>query len=110
MCITIIRKRVAKKRTIGKTTFFLGHQKLAPIIIFPISISYTEQFNVLWRQNWTMAAGQVLDRFEKLVIKKTKSEGYNGGEDKDNIQWTFSGALLYSLTVITTIGTYIQGG
>ena len=53
-----------------------------------------------------MAAGQVLDKFEKLVIKKTKSEGYNGGEDKDNIQWTFSGALLYSLTVITTIGTY----
>ena len=43
-----------------------------------------------------------------MVIKKTKSEGYNGGEDKDNVQWTFSGALLYSITVITTIGKFLS--
>ncbi len=70
------------------------------------SFSFSEKFNVLWRDNWTSHASRVIRRYEELVIHKAKSEGYAGGEEQDNdtVQWNFSGALLYSVTVITTIG------
>lgn len=63
-----------------------------------------KQFNVLWRENWTMAAGKVLKNFERTVIRKSKMEGYDGGDSDSSVQWNFSGALLYSVTVISTIG------
>ena len=46
-----------------------------------------------------------LRKFETNVVAATKVEGYDGKEllDADR-QWSFSGALLYSVTVITTIG------
>ena len=59
---------------------------------------------MLWRENWTLAAGKVLKKFEQNVIRKSKTEGYDGGDSDTNVQWNFSGALLYSVTVITTIG------
>ena len=48
----------------------------------------------------------MLDKFEKLVITKAKTEGYDGNDstNENDVQWNFSGALLYSVTVITTIG------
>lgn len=51
-------------------------------------------------------AEKVLKRFELDVIKKAKTEGYDGGDSGNDasVQWNFSGALLYSVTVITTIG------
>ena len=69
-------------------------------------LNFTEKFNVLWRENWTMAAGKVLKNFERTVIRKSKMEGYDGGDSDDDssVQWNFSGALLYSVTVISTIG------
>jgi hypothetical protein len=70
-----------------------------------INIFFPEKFNVLWRDKWTKAAGAVLREFEREVIRKAKTEGYDGGQDDNsNVQWSFSGALLYSVTVITTIG------
>ena len=43
--------------------------------------------------------------FETEVVKATKLEGYDGKEvDDAERQWSVSGALLYSITVITTIG------
>lgn len=33
-----------------------------------------------------------------------EKEGWDGKEDEDGIQWTFAGALFYSIVVITTIG------
>ena len=61
----------------------------------------------MWRVNWTTEAEKVLRIFEKNVILKVKAEGYDGrdGEEADtSTQWNFSGALLYSVTIITTIG------
>lgn len=33
-----------------------------------------------------------------------EKEGWDGSEGEDDIQWTFAGALFYSIVVITTIG------
>lgn len=35
-----------------------------------------------------------------------KKNGWDGIESEDKIQWTFSGALFYSIIVITTIGEF----
>ena len=70
-------------------------------------LDFAEKFNVLWRDNWTLAAGDVLRKFEKEVIDKTKNEGYDGNENTNHKQWSFPGALLYSVTVITTIGKFL---
>ncbi|XP_034256919.1 potassium channel subfamily K member 3-like [Thrips palmi] len=65
----------------------------------------TERFNVLYQENWTQQAQEQLRRFETRVVEATKVEGYDGKDPQDqDRQWSFSGALLYSVTVITTIG------
>ncbi len=56
--------------------------------------------------------GYVLDEFEQQLTKFGKeilTLGYNGTnctemEEKNKYQWSFPGALLFSVTVITTIG------
>ncbi|XP_057371855.1 TWiK family of potassium channels protein 7-like [Daphnia carinata] len=54
---------------------------------------------------WAIKAGALLKAFETEVVKATKLEGYDGKEvDDAERQWSVSGALLYSITVITTIG------
>ena len=67
---------------------------------------FLERLNVLYRHNWTAEAGKVLRQFELDVIRKAKTDGYDGQEATDDTeyQWDFSGSLLYSVTVITTIG------
>ncbi|XP_065353664.1 potassium channel subfamily K member 18-like [Cloeon dipterum] len=65
----------------------------------------TERLNVLYEQNWTQLVHEQLRRFETNVVAAAKLEGYDGKDLLDSErQWSFSGALLYSVTVITTIG------
>ncbi|XP_015600293.1 uncharacterized protein LOC107270109 isoform X2 [Cephus cinctus] len=59
---------------------------------------------ILVDTNWTDSAMKMLKNFETDLLKKMKKEGWDGSEDTDNIQWTFTGALFYSIIVITTIG------
>lgn len=60
---------------------------------------------MLYQENWTQQAQEQLRRFETRVVEATKVEGYDGKDPQDHDrQWSFSGALLYSVTVITTIG------
>lgn len=49
-----------------------------------------------------------MQKFEKCLLKKMEKEGWDGSEEEDNIQWTFAGALFYSIIVITTIGESIS--
>ncbi|KAK5970360.1 TWiK family of potassium channels protein 7 [Trichostrongylus colubriformis] len=42
-------------------------------------------------------------KFQKICMYAIR-KGYDGKEFKQAAQWTFTGAFLYSLTVITTIG------
>lgn len=47
-----------------------------------------------------------LQSFEKEILTAMKKDGWDGIEDVDQIQWTFFGALFYSIIIITTIGKY----
>lgn len=63
--------------------------------------SLTKLSNVLKEDEWTMNASRFLEQFEKEIIKKVETAGYSGNvTDK----WDFSDSLLYSITVVTTIG------
>ncbi|EFN76116.1 TWiK family of potassium channels protein 7 [Harpegnathos saltator] len=64
----------------------------------------TKDFDVLIRENWTDRALSQLKQFEEELLKKMTKEGWDGSEEVNNIQWTFAGALFYSIIVITTIG------
>ena len=62
---------------------------------------------VLHQENWTTEVTTSLKKFEKQLIIALKEKGWDGKEDEDTVMWTFAGALFYSITVITTIGTSI---
>ncbi|EDV58215.1 AF4/FMR2 family member 4 [Drosophila erecta] len=85
----------------------------------------TEKLNVLYERNWTMLVHEQLRRFEGSIVAATRqgAAGSSGGggaglfhegsasalghfgyDAGDSQSWTFSEALLYSVTVITTIG------
>jgi hypothetical protein len=73
----------------------------------------TEKLNVLYEDKWTAAVAEEMDRFQKLVLEAIRARGLSRLEEEDDelyhrIQWTFPGAFLYSLTVITTIGNLIN--
>ncbi|PZC76263.1 hypothetical protein B5X24_HaOG204869 [Helicoverpa armigera] len=54
--------------------------------------------------NWTCEVVDMLKDFENAILLEMKVRGWDGNESTDHIQWTFTGALFYSIIVITTIG------
>ncbi|CAG2164863.1 unnamed protein product [Oppiella nova] len=60
----------------------------------------TNNYNVLYPEKWINETQIRLKKFEEIIVKAVREDGYGGSSE----QWTFSGALLYSVTVITTIG------
>uniref|UniRef100_T1GCS7 Potassium channel domain-containing protein n=1 Tax=Megaselia scalaris TaxID=36166 RepID=T1GCS7_MEGSC len=77
-----------------------------------------EKLNVLYEKNWTTLVHEQLRRFEGSIVAATRnshntdsSNVHNGvmmlsaaDNGLDNGRWSFSEALLYSISVITTIG------
>ncbi|XP_064460216.1 TWiK family of potassium channels protein 7-like isoform X1 [Ornithodoros turicata] len=63
----------------------------------------TDRLNVLYKDNWTASVEKEIRHFQTRLIAAVK-DGYDGKESESTQQWSFSGAFLYSLTVITTIG------
>jgi hypothetical protein len=57
--------------------------------------------------NWTSAVELELRKFEAIVAAAAKRDGYDGSSRETDMQWSFSGALLYSVSIITTIGKSI---
>ncbi|CAH1801168.1 unnamed protein product [Owenia fusiformis] len=67
----------------------------------------TERLNILYKKNWSLMADDVMKDFQEEIRVAVKYDGWDGqsdGKDSGERQWTFAGALLYSITVITTIG------
>merc|ERR1719273_1928527 len=62
----------------------------------------TEKYNLLHPRNWTEEVSRIVRTYQAAIIH-AKEHGYDG-HDIPKSPWTFSGALLYSITVITTIG------
>ncbi|KAJ8953704.1 hypothetical protein NQ314_007313 [Rhamnusium bicolor] len=73
--------------------------------------NYTQELNALEEGNFTKQAEKYLKSFEGALLKAMNKDGWDGEEDEKKIQWSFTGALFYSIIVITTIGElffYIQ--
>lgn len=64
----------------------------------------TLRMDVLEQETWTHNVSTQLKKFEDILYEQMTKHGWDGIEDVDSIQWTFSGALFYSIIVITTIG------
>jgi len=69
---------------------------------------YTKNSLVLQQDNFTTNVTARLQKFEDDLIYAIKRKGWDGEEDTKIQQWTFTGALFYSIIVITTIGEYSQ--
>lgn len=70
----------------------------------------TAALNILYRENWTRLAGQEISRFQDELVQKLTEEILNSKgsslERNYQMEWNFSRAFLYSLTILTTIGKY----
>ncbi|RWS28357.1 TWiK family of potassium channels protein 18-like protein [Leptotrombidium deliense] len=61
----------------------------------------TYHVNIFDEDKWKRETMHLLEKYEKLIIKSVQEKGYRG---VDASEWTFPSALLYAITVITTIG------
>ena len=63
----------------------------------------TETLNVLHPGNWTQLAIDILNDYTRVVYKANNVSGWDVDENEPE-QWSYAGSLLYSITIITTIG------
>lgn len=66
-------------------------------------LNFNKDLLVYHTSNWTQTVTRVLNKLESDLVHAMKIEGYDG-IDGGEPQWSFSGALFYSIIVITTIG------
>ena len=64
--------------------------------------SITDKYNILEFEKWKNETEIIIKEYQDHVVQE-EDKGYDGHDGPPN-QWTFSGSLLYSITVITTIG------
>ena len=66
----------------------------------------TESLNVLYPKQWTRLAIQILDSYTQELYDTKILFDKSGDQNDEKAQWNFGEALLYSVTVITTIGQF----
>lgn len=68
---------------------------------------YVEDSNrvIFYEENFTRDAIRILTEYQNVVLEAKKA-GWDGADDNVDVppQWSYAGSLLYSVTVITTIG------
>lgn len=62
---------------------------------------FAERLNVLYEKNWTKLVTEQLKKFEKSVVESAKQDD---SLNIDSSKWTFGGSLLYTVTLLTTVG------
>ncbi|KAJ6216810.1 hypothetical protein RDWZM_007967 [Blomia tropicalis] len=65
------------------------------------NITYSN--NVLYHHKWQQSVVDEIKEFQQQLMEAIK-DGYEGQHSEGQEQWSFSGAFLFSLTVISTIG------
>lgn len=79
---------------------------LMGLLIF-VSHCFYFQLNVFSERTWKARVRAELANYQKEIVSAIKN-GYEGADTTgESKQWSFAGAFLYSLTVITTIGKFI---
>ncbi|CAG4956407.1 unnamed protein product [Colias eurytheme] len=63
-----------------------------------------ERLNVLYERNWTRLVHEQLRKFETSIVAAARKTDAHVSELALESKWTFSGALIYCITLITTIG------
>ncbi|XP_072949044.1 uncharacterized protein [Epargyreus clarus] len=63
----------------------------------------TERLNVLYERNWTRLVHEQLRKFESSIVAAARQSEVPPELAMDT-KWTFSGAVIYCITLITTIG------
>ncbi|CAI5446558.1 unnamed protein product [Caenorhabditis angaria] len=63
----------------------------------------TFDINRLNSSHWNRTVMEQVEIFKKVLMHSIR-RGFDGKQLNENSQWTFTGAFLYSLTIITTIG------
>ena len=66
----------------------------------------TLRTNVLFGHEWRIMTNDLLFEFQNATVENVR-KGYTGNDVGVKI-WTFSAALMFSLTVFTTIGKYLH--
>lgn len=69
---------------------------------------FTEKLNVLYERNWTRLVDEQLRLFEARIAEAVKNQQTSTTGTAVDLHWSFPTSLLYSLTIITTIGNYIK--
>ena len=81
--------------------------KVATVRLKYINDLYDEfdRMSIFHEENWTVRADRVLRRFQKDIHDLVTKDGWDGDQvEGTHAKWTFAGSLLFSVTVITTIG------
>ena len=58
---------------------------------------------VFHEKNYTLKLKEKLEVYQKNLTESVK-EGFKGNSNQNATKWTFPGSILYSVTIVTTIG------
>ncbi|KAA0184671.1 hypothetical protein FBUS_04381 [Fasciolopsis buskii] len=58
----------------------------------------------IWAKNLQHDINEKLIEFIHKVVQFLEDEGWNGNDSLEDLKWSYAGAILYAITVITTIG------
>ncbi|CAH2096428.1 unnamed protein product [Euphydryas editha] len=69
-----------------------------------VSMLRSERLNVLYERNWTRLVHEQLRKFESSIVAAARQSDAQPAELALDTKWSFSGSLIYCITLITTIG------